>query len=276
MSLAESSFAIPLSPVAPGRWTTLAGPEWSNPGGGLWGGYAIGLAIRVLEAEPEAHGEALSLTLTYITAVPAGPLDIRTRRIRQGGSVGVWEVELLPAGSDQVGVHAIVTLARRPATPPFAFAVMPDAPDPASLPAPPPPNEAMRHYGAASFERRTLEDFPPSPGTDSRSLAWMRSRRGPFDKALLGMVTDNSAPRAMYALGPTIRTTTLTLTAYLHATADELAAIGDDFILVECEGRVGGGGASDERSSYWSRSGKLLATSEQLAWYREPPRSAPE
>lgn len=275
MSLAES-LAIDLTHVAPGRWRTVAGPEWANPGGGLWGGYAIGLAVRVLEAEPEAVGEALSLTLTYIAAVPAGPLDVRTRRIRQGGSVGVWEVELLPAGSDQVGVHAIVTLARRPATPPFAFATMPAAPTPESLPAPPPPNEAMRHYGAASFERCTLEGFPPAPGTDSRSLAWVRSRRGPFDKALLGMVTDNSAPRAMYALGPTIRTTTLTLTAYLHATAEELAEVGDDYILVECEGRVGGGGASDERSSYWSRSGKLLATSEQLAWYRELPRSAPE
>ncbi len=275
MSLAES-FAISLTPVAPGRWTTVAGEEWANPGGGLWGGYAIGLAVRVLEAEPEAVGEALSLTLTYIAAVPAGPLDIRTRRIRQGGSVGVWEVELLPAGSDQVGVHAIVTLARRPATPPFAFATMPDAPDPLSLPAPAPPDEAMRHYGASSFERRTLEGFPPAPGGDSRSLHWVRSRRGPLDKALLGMITDNAAPRAMYALGPTIRTTTLSLTAYLHATAEELAEIGDDYVLVECEGRVGGGGASDERSSYWSRSGKLLATSEQLAWYRELPRSAPE
>ena len=39
---------IPLTPIAPGRWTTVAGPEWGNPGGGLWGGYAIGLCIRVL------------------------------------------------------------------------------------------------------------------------------------------------------------------------------------------------------------------------------------
>jgi hypothetical protein len=80
----------------------------------------------------------------------------------------------------------------------------------------------------------------------------------------------------MYALGGRVMTTTLSLTAYLHATAEELAAIGQDFILVECEGRVGGGGASDERSSYWSRDGRLLATSEQLAWYREAPRNAPE
>jgi len=45
---------IPLTAVAPGRWTTRAGDEWSNPGGGLWGGYAIGLAIRAIESEPEA------------------------------------------------------------------------------------------------------------------------------------------------------------------------------------------------------------------------------
>jgi len=270
-TLTRSSIAA----VGPGRWTTVAGPEWSNPGGGLWGGYAIGLCIRVLESEPEAVGEALSLTLTYVAALPSGELDIRTRRLRQGGSVGVWEVELLPAGSDQVGVHAIVTMARRPKTPGFAFASMPEAPDPETMPAPEMPGEG-RHYGASAFERRTLDGFPPAPSGDSRSLAWVRPRHEPLDKALLGMITDNSAPRAMYALGHTIMTTTLSLTAYLHATVEEIAEVGDDFILVECEGRVGGGGASDERSSYWRRDGKLLATSEQLAWYRELRRDPPE
>ena len=265
---------MPLTPVGAGRWTTIAGSEWSNPGGGLWGGYAIGLCIRVLDAEPDAVGEALSLTLTYAAGLPAGLLDIRTRRLRQGGSIGVWEVELLPAGSEQVGVHGIVTMARRPETPPFAFARMPEAPDPESLPSPEMPGAT--HYGAAAFERRTLDGFPPTPGDNSRSLAWVRPRRGPLDKVLLGMITDNSAPRAMYAFGQRARTTTLSLTAYMHATAAELAEVGDDFILVECEGRVGGGGASDERSSYWSRSGKLLATSEQLAWYRVNPVGSPE
>src|SRR5471032_2300653 len=98
---ATQTLPIPLTPVAPGRWTTVAGPEWSNPGGGLWGGYAIGLCIRVLEAEPEAVGEALSLTLTYAAVLPAGALDVHTRRIRQGASIGVWEVEIRPKGSDQ-------------------------------------------------------------------------------------------------------------------------------------------------------------------------------
>ena len=276
MSLTDTH-AMTLEPAGPGRWTTDAGPEWRNPGGGLWGGYAIGLAIRVMEAEPEAVGEPLSLTLTYASALPAGRLDIRTRRLRQGGSIGVWEVEINPAGSDEVGVHAIVTMARRPQTPPFAFAAMPAAPPPESLPSPGMMMPgAGQHFGAQAFERRSAEGFPPQPGPDSRSLVWVRSRRGPWDKALLGMVTDNSAPRAFYALGMAVSTTTLSLTVYLHASSAEIAALGDDYLLIECEGRVGGGGASDERSSYWSRDGKLLATSEQLAWYRERMREPPE
>ncbi len=274
MSETRPAYDMSLSPAGPGRWTTHAAPEWRNPGGGLWGGYALGLCVRALEAETEAAGEALSLTLTYASGLPSGALDVRTRRLRQGGSIGVWEVELSPGGVEEVGVHAMVTLARRPPTPPFAFASLPKTAPPEDLPSPVHPAGAT-HFGALAFERRTLEGFPPAPGGDSRSLAWVRPRLGAWDKALLAMVTDNSPPRAMYAL-PRAMTTTLSLTAYLHATAEELAALGDDYILIECEGRVGGGGASDERSSYWSRDGRLLATSEQLAWYRQMPPTSPE
>ena len=268
------AYDIALRPAAPGRWTTFAAPEWRNPGGGLWGGYALGLCVRALEAEPEASGEVLSMTLTYAAGLPSGELDVRTRRLRQGGSIGVWEVELRPQGVEEVGVHGMITMARRPPTPPFAFAALPAAPSPDELPSPDHPAGPL-HFGASAFERRTLDGFPPTPGGDSRSLALARPRNGVWDKALLAMVTDNSAPRAMYALDR-VMTTTLSLTAYLHATAEEIAALGDDFILIECEGRVGGGGASDERSSYWSRDGRLLATSEQLAWYRQAPPPVPE
>ncbi|RAK67186.1 thioesterase family protein [Phenylobacterium kunshanense] len=275
MSLLTTTDYFPVTAVGPGRWTLQAGPEWKNPNGPLWGGFPIGLALSVLAAEPEAVGEPLSITLTYVAALVEGEIDIRTRRLRQGGSIGVWEVDLRPAGAEGTSVHAIVTLARRPDTPPFAFAKMPEAPDPDSLPEPASPGGA-RHFGARAFERRTTERFPIQPAADSRSVAWVRPRECAWSKPLLGMVTDNSPPRAFYAFGHNVMTTTLSLTVYLHASADEVAAAGRDFLLVEYEGRVGGGGASDERSSYWRRDGKLLATSEQLVWYRTVPRQVPE
>lgn len=258
---------ITFTSVAPGRWTTFAGPEWRNRNGGLWGGYAIGACIRVLEDEPEAQGEALSLTLSYASGLPSGEIEARTRRLRQGGSIGLWEVELSPAGSQEVSVHAVVALARRPKTPAFAFSKMPAVPPPEGLPALPIP-EGVAHHAAGGFETRPVKGYPPEPGADSLSLAWVRSREAPMDKTRLGMLSDTSPPRAFYALGYGVVTTTLSLTVYLHASAEEIAEIGNDFMLVEYEGRVGSGGAADERSSYWSRDGRLLATSEQLAWYR--------
>jgi len=269
MSVTEAEI-FHLTAVAPGRWTSVAGPEWKNPNGPLWGGYPIGLALTVVGREPEAVGEPLSISLTYVAALTAGEIEIRTRRLRQGGSIGVWEVDLRPAGAEGVSVQAIVTMARRPQTPPFAFAKMPQAPDPESLPSPVSPGGAL-HFGARAFERRTEESFPIQPRESSYSTAWVRPRLRPWDHPTLGMLTDNSPPRAFYALGHTVMTTTLSLTVYLHATAAEVAEAGRDWLLVEYEGRVGGGGASDERSNYWRRDGKLLATSEQLVWYRKIP-----
>ena len=65
---------------------------------------------------------------------------------------------------DDVGVHGIVTLARRPPTPPFAFAT-PAARAGAGGPAAARIIRPERaHFGASAFERRTLDGFPPKPG----------------------------------------------------------------------------------------------------------------
>lgn len=259
--------SIALTPVASGQWRTTAGAEWSNPRGGLWGGWAIGVCVRVLEAEPEATGEPLSLTLTYAAALPAGDIEVRTRRVRQGRSIGVWEIELAVAGSGEIGVHAMMTMAVRPETPAFAFAEIPRAPAPEGIGATLSPISSQ-HPSQTLFDRRMVDPSRPRIPGDSCTLTWVRAREAPFDAAILGMLCDSSPPPMMSALKGITLSTTLSLTVYFHATAAELAEVGDDFVLVEYDGRVGGHGASDERSSYWRRDGKLLATSEQLAWYR--------
>lgn len=260
-------FDFELTPAGAGRWRTVASPAWVNPRRGVWGGFAVGLCIRVVEAEPQSVGEPLSLALTFVSALPAGQLDVTTRRLRQGRSIGVWEVEIRPAGSDAICVHGVVTVARRPATTRFVFARMPDMPRPEDLP-------IQKRRGSQAqndaFEWRAVGADPPAVGHSAHTLAWVRSRQGPMDRALLGVLTDAAPPRVLHALGD-VMNTTLCLTVYFHATEDQLAAAGGDYVLVEYDGRVGGGGASDERSSYWSRNGELLATSEQLVWYRDAP-----
>ena len=149
---------------------------------------ASGFGLQAAGVEPSATGESIQrpdpgiargrweapawgFWVVAVAAMLGGlawlALAIRTRRLRQGNSVGVWEVEVLPQGSDDVGVHSIVTTARRPNTPPFAFATMPAAPDPETLPTLEIPGQPLR-YGAAAFERRALEGFPPIAGDSSR------------------------------------------------------------------------------------------------------------
>jgi hypothetical protein len=58
------------------------------------------------------------------------------------------------------------------------------------------------------------------------------------------------------------------MSVYFHATPAELAAVGTDFILNEAIGTRGVESTSGQQARLWSREGSLLATTEQLAWYR--------
>jgi acyl-CoA thioesterase len=58
------------------------------------------------------------------------------------------------------------------------------------------------------------------------------------------------------------------MSVYFHATDDEVAAIGDDYILNEATGSRGARSTAGQHARLWSRAGVLLATSEQLSWYR--------
>ena len=60
----------------------------------------------------------------------------------------------------------------------------------------------------------------------------------------------------------------LSMPLYFLASADELADIGDDWILNEATGTRTEMSQVGSRLNIWSRGGKLLATSEQLCWFK--------
>ena len=55
---------------------------------------------------------------------------------------------------------------------------------------------------------------------------------------------------------------------YFHGTAEEIDAVGDDYLLNEATGTRGERSTSGQQARLWSRDGALLATTEQLCWYR--------
>ena len=110
---------------------------------------------------------------------------------------------------------------------------------------------------------------PPFGRFNTRSLSWVREKSGrSVDHVQLAFLSDLKAPRSFYWHEGPHPTSTLTLSVYFLATAEDLSLVGDDFILSEAVGTRGADSLSGERLRLWSRDGTLLATSEQLCWYR--------
>jgi acyl-CoA thioesterase len=73
----------------------------------------------------------------------------------------------------------------------------------------------------------------------------------------------------MIKLGRFMLSSTVSMNIYFHASSEELAAVGSDHVLSETVSRRCHGGFFDHELKLWSRSGALLATSEQVAAFRE-------
>ena len=136
---------------------------------------------------------------------------------------------------------------------------MPTVPDPETL-------EEFHAPGPQTMVRRIAGDYASG---DSSSTHWMRDMSGrALDHVLLAYLADQNAPRSFFwGTGPR-PSATLTLSVYFHATDDEIAAAGNDYVLAETTGTRGHRSTSDQHVRIWSRRGALLATSEQLCWYR--------
>ena len=145
----------------------------------------------------------------------------------------------------------------------FTEQSMPSMPDPDALPGFNPP---------APFGQRTLvkTDAPgilDQPTTQSNT--WVRELSGrPIDYVQLAYLADAYAPRIfMWSKAPRL-CSTITMSIYFHALAEELAELGDDFILSEITGTRAQHWTIGSQARLWSRKGTLLATTEQLCWFK--------
>ena len=62
---------------------------------------------------------------------------------------------------------------------------------------------------------------------------------------------------------------TVTMTVHFHASASDIAAQGDAPVLGVADAQVFTRNFGDQSAQIWSRSGRLLATTTQLTWYKE-------
>jgi len=62
---------------------------------------------------------------------------------------------------------------------------------------------------------------------------------------------------------------TITMSVYFHATQQEMEDMGDDFVLAPACGTRAVQSTAGSQAQLWSPKGALLATTEQVCWFKQ-------
>ena len=246
-------------------WACHATPDYEMMGR-MFGGWTAAVTLKAVLASAAAERMPAALTVSFVDEVrPGSELLITPRLIGTGRSVQHWSADVRADDEDRTVARAAVVLAERRPSQGHLEPEMPSVPDPTD------DLEALVPPGAAGSQMScfAVSGNPPFGRLNTKSLSWLREKSGrPVDHLQLAFLSDLKAPRSFYWHEGPHPTSTLTLSVYFLATAAELSLVGDDFVLSEAIGTRGAESLSGERLRLWSRDGTLLATSEQLCWYR--------
>lgn len=246
-------------------WEAFADPRYEALHG-MFGGWAAAIALAAVEKDADPEHVVSAVTINYLAAIaPGTTVRVCTRRLAGGRSVSHWFAELRSTEGDRALAVATAVLAKRLPTDGHLQASMPEVPEPEGLAEwDSPPDAAGQRVSV-----RAVEGQPPFGRMDTRSHVWVRELSGrPVDRLQLAYLSDAAAPRSFFWSDRPRLSATLAMTTYFHATADELATVGDDYVLNEATGTRGSASISDQTLRIWSRAGVLLSTSHQVCLYR--------
>ncbi len=263
--------AIALSPgnAGEGSWRGHTSAPYANMIG-PFGGITAAQALNGVLLHPQLLGEPVSLTVNFAAALADGEFDVIARPARTNRSTQHWIIEMRQ-GYATVLTGSAVTAARRetwspPCTP------IPEVPRPSDVPL---PQGRGRVEWVNRYESRFIEGgFPPQwDGSDlghSRTRVWMRDNPPrSLDFASLTAISDVFFPRIWLRRSTFVPIGTVSMTVYFHASAAELAAVGEGFLFGQAEGQGFHNSYLDQTAQLWSEGGALVATSHQIMYYRE-------
>lgn len=265
--LAEYDRHIHVEPTGDGAFAADLTEGWMV-GGGVNGGYLLAVVGNAVRHAVPARPDPIAVSAYYLSATTPGAASVRTRVLREGGSIATVAADLV-----QDGVTRITTLA----TYGDLGALGDDVRTTASEPAMPPPDECVPNTMAPPEVRKIapLMDrfdmrFDPAcigwavgePSGEGMLQAWFRLHddREPDPISLLTVV--DALPPVTFDLGMPGWAPTLELTAHVRAHP------APGWLKVRHETRNMAGGMFEEDCEVWDSTGRLVAQSRQLA--RQP------
>lgn len=245
-------------------WLAFADPRYESING-MFGGWTVAILLRAIVQSTDRDATPSAITVNFVDKIASGiRVVVRPRILGGGRTMEHWQAGIVADGDDTILAHAMAVVSERRPTDAHTEPMMPDVPDPKTLGIFHPPGPQGERMDA-----RIVSGSPPFGRNGTSSLHWAREMSGRrVDHIQLAFLSDAYAPRSWFwSDGPRVNAT-MTLSVYFHATVEEISAVGDDYILNEAIGTRGTNSTSGQQARLWSRGGRLLATTEQLCWYR--------
>jgi acyl-CoA thioesterase len=247
--IAQNVFRAEISP----NWSVQRGPN---------GGYLAALILRALRMAAGEDIDPRSLTLHYLAPPDTGPCEVTVTIERAGRTMSMLSARLTQSG--RLCVLALAAFARPREGLEIAAARMPEAPPPEDATSVPP---GMGPPFWNNYEVRIAFGGLPFSGSEGmRSGGWLRLREPrPADALFLAALTDAWFPQVFTRLTASIPAPTIDLTIHFRAHLVLAGARPSDWYLLVVETRQATEGFFEEDAEVWSRTGRLLAQSRQLA-----------
>jgi acyl-CoA thioesterase len=263
--MAHLDAALALDRLDEHRWRAHADADHESISA-MFGGWTTAVLLRAALAATATDAQPSAVTANFIRpVVPGSDVTITALRLGGGRSLEHWRAELHAiddAEAPELLATALIVLTNRRDSDAHLQLVMPVVPDPEGL--------EQIHAPGPQGQQTDIRDVAGEWGSgDTRGLLWVRDASGrALDHVQLAYFADQYAPRSFFWGDGMRPSATITLSVYFHATAAELVAVGTDYVLNEATGTRGVQSTSGQQARLWSREGVLLATTEQLCWYR--------
>jgi hypothetical protein len=242
---------------------------------GPYGGITAATLVQAMAQHPQCLGDPVSITVNYAAAVGAGRFEIEARPVRTNRSTQHWLLTVSQAGEDgspQVVTTATAVTAVRRQTWSGTDLAMPQVAPATEVPCAPPIMGGLPWL--ERYEMRFVDGMPPRQwdGAEAESLTrlWVRDNPPrPLDFASLAALSDVFFPRVWLRRAHRTPAGTVSITVYFHASREDLAAAGTAPLLAQARGQEFRNGFCDQAAQLWSESGRMLASSHQIVYFKE-------
>jgi acyl-CoA thioesterase len=258
--------AVRLEPAGEGRFVGHTSRKYWNFVG-PFGGITAATALNAILQRADKLGDPLSLTVNFMAPIKEGAFTLDTRILRSNRSTQHWAVQLGQEGEAEPALSVIAVFAARRETWALREAKAPEAPPP----------EACKPFAPRlgiqwpqMYEMRYARGRFGVENPDSLTHAWLSDvPPRPLDFLSLTALCDAFFPRIFLRRPQMAPIATVSLNIYFHVDAGELAREGAGPVLCAARAQVFNKGYYDQEGQVWGREGKLLATTQQIAWYKE-------